>query len=243
MDEAGQPAWSEQDSRAFIDYGRYMVPEREVQIDIICSLIPHAEDTFHVLELCCGEGLLAEAILARFPSAVVHGYDGSPAMLEASALRLSRYGERFTTQQFDLAASDWRQPDRPLRAVVSSLAIHHLDGTQKEQLYGDLFGMLAGGGVLLIADLILPAGELGLGVAAQGWDDAVRERSLRLDGHTGVYDFFVQDQWNVFRYPDPVDKPSGLFEQLKWLEAAGFVEVDIFWMKAGHAIYGGRKQK
>jgi hypothetical protein len=28
---------------------------------------------------------------------------------------------------------------------------------------------------------------------------------------------------------------------LKWLEAAGLVEVDAHWLVAGHAIFSGRK--
>ena len=40
---------------------------------------------------------------------------------------------------------------------------------------------------------------------------------------------------------DPIDKPSTLLEQLRWLEAAGFAAVDVFWMEAGHAIFGGVK--
>jgi tRNA (cmo5U34)-methyltransferase len=40
---------------------------------------------------------------------------------------------------------------------------------------------------------------------------------------------------------DPVDKMSPLFDQLKWLEQAGFASVDVFWMRAGHAIFGGSK--
>jgi hypothetical protein len=37
-----------------------------------------------------------------------------------------------------------------------------------------------------------------------------------------------------------VDKPSPLFEQLKWLEAAGFESMDVYSMAAGHAVYGGQ---
>ena len=32
--------WGEDDSRSFLDYGRYFVPERERQIGIIGELIP-----------------------------------------------------------------------------------------------------------------------------------------------------------------------------------------------------------
>lgn len=57
--------WSEGDSGEFIDYGRYFVPDREAQSDIISRLIPAMPDPFQVVELCCGEGQLAEAILER----------------------------------------------------------------------------------------------------------------------------------------------------------------------------------
>jgi tRNA (cmo5U34)-methyltransferase len=48
----------------------------------------------------------------------------------------------------------------------------------------------------------------------------------------------------MYRYPDVdgIDKPSHLLDQLKWLEQAGFAEVDVFWMQAGHALFGGRKR-
>jgi hypothetical protein len=41
--------------------------------------------------------------------------------------------------------------------------------------------------------------------------------------------------------PDPVDMPSRLFDQLVWLRDADLTAVDVYWMKAGHALFGGRK--
>ncbi len=58
---------------------------------------------------------------------MVYGYDGSPAMLDHARRELAHYGDRFQTAQFDLGARDWRLPPWPVRAVVSSLVIHHLD--------------------------------------------------------------------------------------------------------------------
>jgi tRNA (cmo5U34)-methyltransferase len=55
-------AWDENDSRHFIDYGAYFVPEREVQIDTICNVIPEPAPGSTVVEICSGEGLLAEAL-------------------------------------------------------------------------------------------------------------------------------------------------------------------------------------
>ena len=96
---------------------------------------------------------------------------------------------------------------------------------------------------LLSADLIEPESLLGRDVAARGWDDAVRRRSLELDGDLKAFEFFQDDAWNYFSdpEPDPIDRPSALLDQLKWLEAAGLADVDVHWLKAGHAIFSGVK--
>jgi tRNA (cmo5U34)-methyltransferase len=234
-------AWSEENSQYFIDYAAYFVPDRAAQLDTIGQLIPAQPEPFHVVELCCGEGLLARAILERFPAAYLHGYDGSRTMLEKARTALQSCGERFTLHTFDLVATAWRSFPWPVQAVVSSLAIHHLDGDQKRALYRDLYRALGPGGALIIADLIQPAHPAGVQVAAWAWDEAVRQTALARAGSLAVFDVFQRDHWNIYQYPDPVDKPSGLYEQLRWLEEAGFSAVDVYWLKAGHAIYGGWK--
>ena len=163
-------------------------------------------------------------------------------MLQQAQARLAVYGNRFQTQQFDLADHRWRQLKQPIHAVVSSLAIHHLDGRQKQTLYQYIYQILAPSGLLLIADIIQPVHPTGLAVAAKGWDTAVRQRALQLDGSTDAFDFFHQEKWNTFTYPDPMDKPSPLFDQLKWLTQVGFTAVDVYWLQAGHAIFGGHKK-
>lgn len=234
-------AWSEESSQYFSDYAAYFVPDRAVQLDTICALIPAGAAPFHVVELCCGEGLLARAILKRFTGSYFHGYDGSSTMLEKTRTMLQPFSERFTVHPFDLAAAEWRSFPWPVQAVVSSLAIHHLDGDQKRALYQDLYRSLAPTGALVIADLIQPAHPAGVHVAARAWDEAVRQAALAQDGTLSAFDVFQHDHWNIYHYPDPMDKPAGVYEQLRWLEEAGFSDVDVYWLKAGHAIYGGRK--
>ncbi|MCG8353033.1 MAG: hypothetical protein MI924_35155 [Chloroflexales bacterium] len=73
----------------------------------------------------------------------------------------------------------------------------------------------------------------------------MQQRSRELDGHTAAFAFFDREGWNTFWRLDPedIDKPSSLFGQLKWLEQAGFGEVEVHWMLAGHAVFSGRKPK
>ena len=56
--------WTESDSRTFINYGR------EQQIETIISLIPAGEESFGVLELCCGGEQLAiyRSFVSSFPA-------------------------------------------------------------------------------------------------------------------------------------------------------------------------------
>lgn len=245
-DSTMRPAgWSEATSNRFVDYGDYFVPERETQIETVCGLIPAPLPGRHqhVVEICCGEGLLSAALLARHGDITIHAYDGSPTMLAKTAERLNGYAGRFKTREIDIAADDWRRFPWPVRAFVSSLAVHHLDGPGKQALFADLAAALAPGGALVIADLIEPETALGRDTAARGWDDAVRGRSLELDGDLAAFEFFRDDAWNYYSdpSPDPIDQPSALFDQLKWLEAAGLERVDVHWLKAGHAIFSGVK--
>ncbi|MGF1622446.1 MAG: hypothetical protein ACFCUR_17785 [Rhodomicrobiaceae bacterium] len=57
----------------------------------------------------------------------------------------------------------------------------------------------------------------------------------KLDDALDRFNAFEKADWNYFRQPpDDFDKPSTLTEQLDWLRGAGFADVDVHWMMAGH---------
>lgn len=240
-----KPSWDEADSRGFLDLGRYFVPDREEQIEAVCALLPDPGEGL-LIDLCCGEGLLSHALLQRFPRARVRAYDGSEAMLEKVRQTCAPFGDRCGTKAFDLADRSWRTPAAlggPVHGFVSSLAIHHLDGAGKRQLYRDLHAALVPGGALAIADLVQPQAAGAHAFAARSWDESVRRRSLELGGDLRPLEVFRAERWNYYAdpRPDPMDQPSPLADQLRWLEEAGFLAVDVVWMKAGHAVFGGVK--
>jgi hypothetical protein len=159
-------------------------------------------------------------------------------MLRHAAERLAPFGDRVELWQARLEDRDWldRLP-RPVRCFLSSLTLHHLDGPGKARLFADLHAHLEPGGALLIADIVEPASEWARRHMATTWTEAVRQRSLDLTGEMRVYDFFVEQQWNTYDYPDPeVDVPSPLMDQLHWLREAGFVNIDVPWALAGTTV-------
>lgn len=244
MPETTHPqGWREDHSAVFIDYGRAFTPERERQQEIVCELIASVAPAGTVVELCCGSGDLARLLLERLPEMHLKALDGSPKMLAQTGETCGAYAERLQVQPFDLAASDWRALRPAADAICSSLAIHHLDGGQKRQLFEDLFAALRPGGLFVLADLIRPASEAGWRIAADDWDRSVAARSQVLYGDDRARREFEKLRWNYFRWPDDngIDHPSTVAEHIQWLAAAGFEAVDLHWLLAGHAILSARK--
>ena len=238
-----ESTWDEDDSRHFIDYGAYFVPEREIQVDTICSVIPAPKPGSRFVEICSGEGLLAVALAQRFPGVFIHALDGSETMLTSTATRLDAAGAAHETSRIEIADTAWRQFDTPIHAFVSSLAIHHLDGPGKARLHKDLSDALAPGGALVVCDLVEARTPETLALWERHWDEGVQTRALELDGDTRMLDFFRKDGWNYYTDPqaDPGDQPSTLYEQLNWMSEAGLVGADVHWLKAGHAVFSARK--
>lgn len=235
------PGWTEDTSAAFRDLAHYAVPERELQTETILSLIPQPGGEALAMDICCGAGGLTAALLERFVTLRVLALDGSPSMLESTRTAAGANAARLDTAIIDIAEAAWRTPPEPLHAVVSSLAIHHLDGPAKQRLFADIHAALKPGGVFVMADLAEPVTPVGRKVAGDAWDAETRRRALDTDGTLAGYDRFVAEGWNYYRLPgpDPVDKPSSVLELLDWLRAAGFAGVDLHWMKAGHVVMSG----
>jgi len=242
-DAQKQSAWTEETSTLFIDTGDVFVPERPAQLDTLCRLIPAERDeAFTVVELGAGAGLLARAVLEAFPNCHYVALDGSETMRQHMNEALAQFGDRIDVRPFTLENAEWREElPRPLRCVLSSLCVHHLTGEGKRRLFADMAAHLEPGGALLIADLVAPANERARALFASQWDAITREQSQQVHGDMRGFEQFRALGWNFYDDPeaDPMDQPSRLFHQLLWLREAGFSVVDCFWMRAGHAIYGG----
>jgi tRNA (cmo5U34)-methyltransferase len=233
-------SWGEDDSKIFIEFGRAMVPGREEIERTVLDLIPaEPDEPFSGVEIGIGAGWLSAAVLREFSKARILGLDGSPDMLRTAAGLLGQYGDRAELRLFRLEEPSWVAELPPVRVFLSSLVFHHLDGGGKRGLFGRLLDRLEPGGALLFADVMQPRTERARGHFAAAWEEEIRRRSEEVHGDARAHDFFVRERWNVYDHPDPMDKPSTLPEQLRWMEEAGFEGVDVFWARAGHALLGG----
>jgi tRNA (cmo5U34)-methyltransferase len=184
--------WS--DPSRVSEYLSREIPHRETAEAMLLEALPERVERF--LDLGTGDGRLAALIRSR------HSQSRGVA-LDVSRPMLVRAAERFDGDPaVELVAGDlnWRiGVSGPFDAVVSGLAIHHLEDARKRSLFGEIHTLLAPGGVFANLDLVASA------TARQ------HERFRRAIGRE-------QD--------DPSDRLAGLSEQLEWLWEQGFVEVD-----------------
>ena len=244
-DTLARPMWEEDESQVFLRYGPLFVPRREEQIEIICRLIPaDSNEEFNAVELGAGDGALASAVMSSFPNCRYLALDGSELMRARLQASPQSNEGRLQVAPFDLAGTEWRTrlPD-PLRCVLASLIVHHLNADGKRQLFSDVASRLEPGGAFIMIDLVEPTSSQARDAYSRQWDEDVRARVQASGVGPEAYYVFRNDRWNFYAdpTPDPYDQPSPLVDQLNWLRDAGFSRVDCFWMYAGHAIFGGYK--
>ncbi len=101
-----------------------------------------------ILELGTGTGETARRLLTLHPGAVLVGIDASEAMLAVAQMSL---GADLRVRRLEDPL-----PEGPFDLIVSALAVHHLDGAEKRDLFRRIRAELAPGGRFVLADLVVP---------------------------------------------------------------------------------------
>jgi tRNA (cmo5U34)-methyltransferase len=177
--------------------GEYLsreIPHRLLAEEMVLAALPMRVERF--LDLGTGDGRLLAAVHERYPGATAVGLDASQPMLARAAQRFG--GDPLV----ELRKHDLNVPlgdTGSVDAVVSGLAIHHLEDDRKRELFGEIHGLLTPGGVFANLDLVSAASP------------GLHERFRREIGR-------VED--------DPSDRLADLSEQMIWLQTVGFDEVD-----------------
>jgi tRNA A37 threonylcarbamoyladenosine synthetase subunit TsaC/SUA5/YrdC len=104
-----------------------------------------------ILELGTGTGETAQRLLDRHPRAVLVGIDESEPMLSTARQVLP-------SERVELRARRIEEPlpEGPFDLVASALAVHHLDGAAKADLFARVRGVLRLGGHFVLGDVVVP---------------------------------------------------------------------------------------
>lgn len=184
--------WS--DPHRVTDYLSREIPHRPLAEAMLVEALPGRIDRF--LDLGTGDGRLISLLREAHPQAHAVALDLSEPMLARAAARFD--GDAST----ELLAHDLAEPLPPgeeFDAIVSGLAIHHLEDARKREIFAEIRDQLRPGGVFVNLDLVKSASP------------DLHERFRQEIGR-------VQD--------DPADRLADLCTQLDWLRDAGFGNVE-----------------
>jgi tRNA (cmo5U34)-methyltransferase len=112
------------------------------------ALATRGLEVARILELCIGTGETARRVLAEHAGARLVAVDSSEEML----------AEVPATLGADLRVADLADPlpAGPFDLVVSALAVHHLEGPAKAELFRRVAAELRQGGRFVLADVVIP---------------------------------------------------------------------------------------
>jgi tRNA (cmo5U34)-methyltransferase len=105
-----------------------------------------------ILELGIGTGETARRVVAAHAGAGYTAIDSSEEMLERARTVVPDADLRLARLEDPL-------PEGPFDLVVSALAVHHLDGPGKQDLFRRIAGVLRPGGALVLADVVVPEND------------------------------------------------------------------------------------
>ncbi|MFI8801987.1 class I SAM-dependent methyltransferase [Micromonospora chalcea] len=182
--------------------------------------------TPEVLDLGAGTGLLSLLLTAAVPGVRLTLVDGAPGMLAVAAGHLTERGVAHRTVHADLADP---LPAGRYDAVVSALAIHHLDDEGKRALYKRAAGALAPGGVFVNAEQVAgPTPALD-----RRYDEVWTARITELGSDAEE----IAGARQRMRH----DRPATVADQCRWLTEAGLEDVDCFFKEWRFAVFGGQR--
>lgn len=178
-----------------------------------------------ILDLGAGTGLFSEFVLQKFPDAKITLVDISEKMLDIARKRFLS-NKNISIIQSDLTTfKDEKQYD----AVISSLAIHHLEDNAKVELYHTIFTLLKPNGIFINAEQIAGESDYFSRLYDQKWRQKVEASDLSKDEIAASYERIK------------LDKRTPISTQLRWLKEAKFKEVDCLYKYYDFAVLYSRK--
>lgn len=122
-------------------------------------LAEHVRAGQHVLDVGCGTGALTVRAAER--GATVRGIDVSAAMLGQARQRIERagYAEQVELVQMGVAELDG-EPAQSYQVVMSGLCLSELTANERAYALEQAYRLLEPGGLLLLADEVVPRGSL-----------------------------------------------------------------------------------
>jgi ubiquinone/menaquinone biosynthesis C-methylase UbiE len=226
----------------YLEGVRGAIPLAAEQLELLLRLLAHQPGGVRrFLDLGCGDGALAVAILGQHPRAHATLLDFSEQMLEAARRRLAGQTRRARFVLADYGRAAWTTAvagAAPFDAIVSGLSIHHQSDPGKRRVYRQVFELLRPGGLFLNLEHVSSATPWVEGVHDEHFVDAL----WRYSQHRGEASSRHEVKRRYYDRPDKAaNRLAPVEQQCRWLRRLGFEHVDCFFKVFEVALFGGMK--
>jgi len=203
-----------------------LIPNYPRMVEALVAALPfEIFAPVRVIDLGCGTGTVAQAVLKAFPNANITCLDLVENMIVLAQAKLAH------NPCVRFVVGDFTSFDGEYDAVVSSLALHHLATDEdKKQFYRGIYARLRPGGVFYNGDVVLASNDIVQATYMREWRAFMRR---------SISDEEIEGKW-IPSY-EAEDRPAKLMDQLAWLAEIGFADVDVIWKDYNFAVYGGVK--
>jgi len=220
--------------RSFVGTTRGAIPYSALQFEMARRVVEKllGRPPSRVVDLGAGDGVFARELLQHHPHVPVVLLDYSEPMLALA--RKSPPTAKSTFALCDLSKEGWASSiEEAPDLVVSAFALHHLPHSRQEQLFAEVFSLLAPGGIFVNLDQIATAtpGPEGVFLDVLAKNIVERNPSLDLAKTRASFDSKSSD----------VDFPASTRLLVEWMTLAGFTDVDCYLQVLHTALMAGRK--
>ncbi len=175
------------------------------------DIIPHK-----ILDLGCGNGNTTQVLIDRFPDAMYTLVDASPEMISICRKRFEGLNIKYIQAYFQ----DWTFPSATYDIVAAGFALHHVGGTDKQNIFREIFGSLKPKGIFITSDLMISKSSEDHPALIHSWDVFVNSH------------YPPREKWDwIMEHYDAFDRPDDYKDQIAWLKDAGFDQVHIGWQE------------
>ncbi|TCW60027.1 methyltransferase type 12 [Treponema sp. J25] len=201
-----------------------LIPYYHKMVEALVNTLPFDPSLeIQVIDLGCGTGTISRAVKDAYPNAKLTCVDISEKMLKVAAGKLSEVSDAiFIKKNF----YDFNF-DKNYDAVVSSLALHHLETKEdKLEFYRKIYSCLNDGGIFVNADVVLASTEALQQCYMTQWKNFML-RNVPKDE--------VDSKWIPAYYEE--DRPVSMIEHFEMLKDSGFKIMDVVWKYYNFAVY------
>jgi tRNA (cmo5U34)-methyltransferase len=226
-------------AKAYDLYQSAVVPGYQEMLDLVAGACRrYLPEEAKIIDLGCGTGNAALAVLQKIPSARIYLIDGSGRMVKVAAEKITSAhpGAILGCKVADLARSDWDDGIEGLvggegyDAVVSTLVLEHLPFDRYKSAIAKCYSLLRPGGWFLAAE-----GYAEEGSDMQEWFfQEMEERRKAIDPDLSDFVARLRDERETHYYCRKAEKEE-------WWMQAGFVQVNVLWQYLCIALMAGRK--